>query len=167
MKEIGLAGGSFEAKSIMKRIVITYGVISGLITGGFMLATMPLYDKVILNFDNGAIVGYTGMVISLFLVFFGIKSFRDNQAGGNVTFGKAVLIGLLITMIASVFYALAWEVSYANMGDRFVQQWTDHALEKLQAGGATEVDMQAARADWKSFGEMYKNLLIRFGTGST
>jgi Protein of unknown function (DUF4199) len=150
-------------KKYMKRIVITYGVISGLITGGLMLATMPLYDKGILNFDNGALVGYTGMVISLSLVFFGIKSFRDNQAGGSVTFGKAVLIGMLITMIASVFYAMAWEVSYANMGDRFVQQWTDHALEKLQTGGATEADIQAARADWKSFGEMYKNPLIRFG----
>lgn len=147
----------------MKKIVITYGVISGLTTAGLMLATMPLYDKGILNFDNGALVGYTGMVISLSLVFFGIKSFRDNQAGGSVSFGKGFLIGMSITMIASVFYALAWEISYANMGDRFVQQWTNHELEKLQEGGATEAAIEKAKEEWKDFGEMYKNPLIRFG----
>ena len=147
----------------MKKIVITYGVISGLITGGLMLATMPLYETGTLNFDNGALVGYTGMVIALSLVFFGIKSFRDNQVGGSVSFGRGFLIGMSITLIASVFYALAWEISYAKMGERFVQQWTNHELEKLQGAGATEATIQKARDEWKDFWEMYKNPLIRFG----
>ena len=147
----------------MKKIVITYGVISGLITGGLSLATMPLFEKGTLNFDNGALVGYTGMVIALSLVFFGIKSFRDNQTNGSVSFGKGFLIGISITMVASVFYALAWEISYAKMGERFVQQWTSHELEKLQAGGATEEVIEKAKDEWKNFGELYKNPLIRFG----
>jgi hypothetical protein len=147
----------------MKKIVITYGVISGLITGGLMLATMPLYETGTLNFDNGALVGYTGMVIALSLVFFGIKSFRDNQVGGSVSFGKGFLIGMSITMVASLFYATAWEISYAKMGERFVQQWTNHELEELKDSGATEVTLQKARDEWKDFWEMYKNPMIRFG----
>lgn len=147
----------------MKKIVITYGVISGLITGGLMLATMPLYESGTLNFDNGALVGYTGMVIALSLIFFGIKSFRDNQAGGSVSFGKGFLIGMSITMIASLFYATAWEISYAKMGEQFVQQWTSHEMEKLQEAGATEEALEKAKDEWKNFGEMYKNPLIRFG----
>jgi hypothetical protein len=147
----------------MKKIIITYGIIAGLITGGLMLATMPLFENGTLNMDNGALIGYTGMVISLSLVFFGIKSFRDNQSGGTVSFGKGFLIGMSITMIASLFYALAWEITYARSGERFVQQWTDHELDKLKAGGATEADLEAARNKWKDFGMMYKNPLIRFG----
>ncbi len=147
----------------MKKIVITYGVISGLITGGLSLVTMPMYANGTLNFDSGALVGYTGMVIALSLVFFGIKSFRDNQGGGSVSFGKGFLIGMSITMIASLFYALAWEVSYAKMGDQFVQQWTNHELEKLQEAGATEAALDKARDEWKDFWEMYKNPLVRFG----
>jgi Protein of unknown function (DUF4199) len=147
----------------MKKIVITYGIISGLITAGLMLATMPLYETGTLNFDNGALVGYTGMVIALSLVFFGIKSFRDNQAEGSVSFGRGFLIGMSITVIASVFYALAWEISYAKMGDRFVQQWTNHEMEKLREAGATEAALEKAKDEWKDFGEMYKNPVIRFG----
>jgi Protein of unknown function (DUF4199) len=124
---------------------------------------MPLFENGTLNFDNGALVGYTGMVIALSLVFFGIKSFRDNQADGSVSFGKGFLIGMSITMVASVFYAMAWEVSYAKMGEQFVQQWTSHELEKLQAGGATEEVIEKAKDEWKDFGELYKNPLIRFG----
>ncbi|HRG10011.1 MAG TPA: DUF4199 domain-containing protein, partial [Cyclobacteriaceae bacterium] len=68
---------------------------------------MPLWDTGALNFDNGHLVGYTTMVIALSMIFFGIKSFRDNHAAGNITFGKGVLIGVLITLIAGVMYALA------------------------------------------------------------
>lgn len=152
-----------EKQKHMKKIIITYGIISGLITGGLMLATMPLYESGTLNFDNGAVVGYTGMVIALSLVFFGIKSFRDHQAGGSVSFGKAFLIGMGITMVASLFYAIAWEISYAKMGEQFVQQWTSHEIEKLQEAGATEAAIVKARDEWKDFGEMYKNPVIRFG----
>jgi hypothetical protein len=147
----------------MKRIVIIYGVIAGIITGGLTLATRPLFDNGTLNFDNGALVGYTGMVIALSLIFFGVKSFRDNQANGSITFGKGLMIGVLITGVASLFYAGAWEVTYAKSGDTFMQEWTNHELSKLKTGGASEADLQAAATDWKDFQEMYKNPVIRFG----
>jgi len=147
----------------MKKIIITYGIIAGLISGGLMLTTMPLFENGTLNHDNGVLIGYTGMVIALSLVFFGIKSFRDNQLGGSITFSKAFLIGMAITMIASVFYAVAWEITYARSGEKYMQQWTDHELDKLKEGGATEADLQAARDKWKNFIVMYKSPLIRFG----
>lgn len=128
-----------------------------------MLTTMPLFENGTLNHDNGVLIGYTGMVIALSLVFFGIKSFRDNQLGGSITFSKAFLIGMAITMIASVFYAVAWEITYARSGEKYMQQWTDHELDKLKEGGATEADLQAARDKWKNFIVMYKSPLIRFG----
>ena len=128
-----------------------------------MLATMPLFENGILDFDSGALIGYTGMVIALSLIFFGIRSFRDNQSGGHITFGKALLIGSAITLIASLFYAVAWEITYARSGELFVQQWTDHELKGLREGGATEAELLAAKVKWKDFGEMYKNPIIRFG----
>lgn len=146
----------------MKKIVIIYGLIAGTIVGGLMLLTMPLWDSGALNFDNGHLVGYTTMVIALSMVFFGIKSFRDNHAAGKISFGKGVVIGILITLIASVLYASAWEISYANMGDEFIQKMTEHYFEEMKSEGATEAELIKAREEWAEFKEMYANPIIRF-----
>ncbi len=151
----------------MKKIVIIYGLIAGLIVGSLMLLTMPLWKSGVLNFDNGELVGYTTMVIALSMVFFGIKSFRDNYNNGTVTFWNACKVGILITLIASVMYALAWEISYANMGEEFTQKMTDHYFNELKTKGASEQELKKAKEDWASFSEMYKNPLIRFGVTLT
>ncbi len=147
----------------MKKIVITYGIIAGLITGGLMLATMPLFVNGTVKMENGLWIGYTGMVIALSLVFFGVKSFRDYHAGGKITFGKGLLIGLGITLIASLFYVIAWEITFSRSGDWFMHEWSTGELDKLKSGGATEVELKLAKQKWDEFGQLYQNPLIRFG----
>src|SRR5688572_28135034 len=95
-------------KTHMKKIVLVYGLIAGTISGGLMMITMPMFKSGTLDMNNGELIGYTGMVIALSLIFFGIKSFRDNQVDGTITFWKGCQIGLLIALIASVMYALTW-----------------------------------------------------------
>ena len=150
----------------MKKVILVYGLIAGTIVGGLMLLTMPLWDQGIINFDNGELVGYTTMVVALSMVFFGIKSYRDNHAGGVITFWTGCKIGLMITLVAGIMYALAWEISYARMGESFTKEMNEYYLnetmEEMKAEGASEKEMQEARAEWANFAEMYKNPLIRF-----
>jgi hypothetical protein len=150
----------------MKKVILVYGAIAGTIVGGLMLLSMPLWEQGIVNFDNGELVGYTTMVVALSMVFFGIKSYRDNHAGGSITFWAGCKVGLLITLVAGVMYALAWEISYARMGESFTKQMSEYYLNEkmneLKAEGASEKEMQEAREEWASFEEMYKNPLIRF-----
>ena len=42
------------------------------------------------------------MVVAFLLIFFGIRSYRDNVAGGSVGFGRAFAVGALIALVASV-----------------------------------------------------------------
>lgn len=147
----------------MKRIIIIYGLIAGTIVGALMLITMPMYKQGTLNMDNGELLGYTTMVIALSMVFFGVKSYRDNYLQGVITFWGGFKAGILITVVASIMYALAWEISYARMGSGFMEQMVDRSLEKMKAGGATEIDLQKSRESWAAFLEMYKNPVIRFG----
>ncbi len=147
----------------MKKIVITYGIISGIITGGLMLVTMPLFVSGAVKMEHGLWIGYTGMVIALSLIFFGIKSFRDNYAGGNITFGRGFLIGFGITFIASVFYVIAWEITFARSGEWFMQQWSNGELDKLKSSGRTEEELNVAKQKWEEFSQLYQNPLIRFG----
>ncbi|HRI77967.1 MAG TPA: DUF4199 domain-containing protein [Cyclobacteriaceae bacterium] len=147
----------------MKKIIFIYGLIAGAIIGGMLLITMPLYNSGTLKFDNGEILGYSTMTIAFITIFFGIKSYRDSELKGVISFGKAVQIGLLITLVAAVIYALCWEISYRQIGGTFTAKMAEHTMAKMRAEGATEEQLTEALAKWKSFGEMYKNPIIRFG----
>lgn len=147
----------------MKRIVLIYGLIAGAIVGAMLLITVPMYKAGTLNLDNGELLGYTTMTIALSLIFFGVKSYRDNNLGGEISFGRAVQVGLLIMLVAGVIYALCWEVSYRNMGEEFTAKMNQHYMDKMKADGASEAELAEAKADWESFGELYKNPIIRFG----
>jgi hypothetical protein len=116
--------------------------------------TMPLYEKGILTMENGELVGYSTMIVALSLIFFGIKSYRDNHLEGSITFGKALKVGLLITLIASLIYAITWEIISNTMQD-FVTQMGDKYSEKLKAEGSTQAEIDEYKA-------IYENPFIRF-----
>ncbi|HYG19003.1 MAG TPA: DUF4199 domain-containing protein [Ohtaekwangia sp.] len=147
----------------MKKIVIIYGLIAGIIVSVIMFISLPLQEAGYITYDYGMLVGYTSMVVALSMVFFGIKTYRDQQLDGKITFLQALKTGLVITAIASVMYAISWEVFYNTIASDFMERYTQHYLDKMAANGATAVEIDAQRASFESLGEMYKNPFIRFG----
>ena len=147
----------------MKKIVWTYGLISGAIVAVMMFITMPLYETGTLNLDNGEVIGYTTMVVALSMVFFGIKSYRDKQSNGVISFGKAFKVGIMISLIAAIMYGLAWEITYNTMTTDFLKRMTDSYYEKMKADGASAEELQKAQEKWATFSEWYKNPVVRFG----
>ena len=83
----------------MKRIVLIFGLISGAISSAMMFMTMPLLHNGTINYRNGEVIGYTAIILSFLLVFFGIRSYREHN-GGTITFGRAFSVGILITLIS-------------------------------------------------------------------
>ncbi|MGA9182144.1 MAG: DUF4199 domain-containing protein, partial [Candidatus Acidiferrales bacterium] len=79
----------------MKKTVLTFGLISGVLSSGMMLATVPFMHK--LSSSKGLVIGYTAIVLSFLLVYFGIRSYRDNVGNGHITFTKAFAVGISIT----------------------------------------------------------------------
>ncbi len=147
----------------MRKIIIVYGLIAGTIVGGLMLGTMAYYQTHEWNMENGHLLGYTTMVIALSVIFVAIKSVRDKHLGGAITFWKGCQIGLLITLIASVMYALSWEVSYRNIGDEFVEKMKSSYVEDLKAEGLTEAEFQTRKSEMEAIWESYQNPIVRFG----
>lgn len=148
----------------MRKIVITYGLISGAIITTLFLISMLLWSKSIINFDNGEYFGYGSMLIALSMVFFGIKSFRDNQNGRKIGFWKGVLVGFLITLLASFVYASGWEVyMQANPSNTFVEEYTQHYVEQLKKKGTPQEEIDKTMTAMASMMQMYKNPFIRFG----
>jgi hypothetical protein len=141
----------------VKKTVITFGLISGVISSGLMLCTTTLLDRI--GFDKGYIVGYTSIVLSLLLVFFGIRSYRDNVAEGHITFGKAFVVGLCITLISCVFYVGTWEILYHTVFSDFMDKYSAYMITKAQASGASAQALQAKMDEIQQMKVMYANPL--------
>jgi hypothetical protein len=141
----------------MKKIVLIFGLISGALMALFMYATMSFIDRI--GFDRGVIVGYTGMVLAFMLVFFGIRSYRENIGGGTITFGRAFAVGILIMLIASVCYVIAWEIAYFgfNFMPDFLNKYSAHEVEKARAAGATAEAIQKQIDEMQHFKKLYSN----------
>jgi hypothetical protein len=139
----------------MKKTVLTFGLISGAIMSLMMLATMPFIDR--LGFDKGAVIGYTSMVLAFLLVFFGIRSYRENIGRGRISFGRAFAVGVLITALASVCYTATWEVLYYNFMPDFGKKYTEYSIDRAKAAGKSEAEMLKMRADAEKFAESYEN----------
>ena len=143
----------------MKRIVLTFGLISGAIMAVLMLATVPFMDRI--GFDRSLIIGYTSMVLAFLLVFFGIRSYRENVGNGYISFGRAVSVGLLIMLISCVCYVVAWEIVSFNFLPDFAEKYTNHIIEKARASGASAEQISQQVEEMRKFKAMYDNPFIR------
>jgi hypothetical protein len=146
----------------MKKTVLTFGLISGIIISLLMLVTVPFHDQI--GFDRGLIVGYTTMLAAFLLIYFGVRSYRDNVAGGSVKFGRAFAVGALIALISSAMYTATWEVIYFGgfMPD-FIPKYQAHVIESERAKGATPQELEKKTAELNSMAEMYKNPIMNAG----
>src|SRR6201994_261429 len=117
----------------MKKIVLTFGIISGLIMSVLMGGSLLLANKI--GSGHSMALGYTIMVASFMLVYFGIRSYRDNTLGGQISFGRAFACGILITLITTVCYVAMWEVLYFNFMPHFMDSYFAAQIQKVQSSG--------------------------------
>lgn len=137
----------------MKKIILVFGLISGAISSTLMIATIPFADRM----GHSLFVGYATMVASFLLVYFGIRSYRDNVGAGSITFGKAFAIGICITLISCLFYIVTWEIIYFNFMHDFLDKYNAHIIAKLQESGATAAAIQAKMQEMAAFKKSYEN----------
>jgi Protein of unknown function (DUF4199) len=143
----------------MKRIVWTFGLISGGIMAAMMAITIPFSD----HLDKGLIVGYTTMVVAFLMVYFGIRSYRDNVGAGAIGFGRAFAVGILITLIASACYVASWEIINHTMLPDFAEKYAAAVVQKARASGASEAQIAAQQQQMAQFVEAYKNPIYNVG----
>lgn len=147
----------------MKKQVLTFGLICGAILGGMTAVMVPLCMNDTSTFDHAEIFGYTIQVLAFLLVFFAVRSYRENVGGGTITFGKAFQVGILVTLVACAVYVISWEIVYYNFVPDFGDKYAAHMLEKMKSQGKSAEAIAAATKEMAKFKEMYKNPLVNVG----
>jgi hypothetical protein len=142
----------------MKKVVLTFGLIAGAVLAGTLLATLPFHDAI--GNDGGLLLGYASMVLAFLLIYFGVRSYRDNVAGGRIGFLKALGVGALIGLVASACYVATWEVLYFGAKSDYIEKYQARELEKARKSGQTEAQIAAKAAEMRKFADMYRNPLF-------
>ncbi len=143
----------------MKKIVLIFGLIAGLIVTGMMIyGTIRMKNSE--DYKGSIVLGYTTMVIAFSLIFVGVKNFRDKHNNGVISFGKAFRIGLYITLIASTMYVGAWLIEYYFFFPDFAEKYTACVIKDAKSSGASQAELNAKMAEMAQMEEMYKNPLF-------
>ncbi len=144
----------------MKKTILVFGLISGVVMAALMFGTLPFTNSAWLQ-SHSMFIGYTTMVLSFMLVFFGIRSYRENVGGGTITFGRAFAVGILITLISSVLYVITWEIMYfgiPSFGERFMTMCVAH----IKSSGASPEAIQTQLNQLKYLDNPFINAAMSF-----
>lgn len=144
----------------MLRKILSYGVVAGLLVGlpmgvlAFVLKGMPPDPW-------GMVITYLIMLLALSTVFIAIKRHRDEALGGVIRFWPALGLGLGISLVASVGYALAWEATLALTGMDFAGEYAKAMIKAEQAKGVSTQALARFTAEMEDFKRQYANPLFR------
>jgi hypothetical protein len=142
----------------MKKNVLVFGLIAGTVASTIMAFSMIYMSKhPELEAGTGSmIVGYLSMIIAFSLIFVAVKNFRDKQNAGVISFGKALLMGLLIALIASTMYVITWAFVHHYYMPDFMEKYAAAMIENAKRT-ATPAELQRTVDQMNSYKEMYKN----------
>ena len=143
----------------MKKTVLTFGLIAGIIISVLMDGSLLLADK-IGSGHNSMLLGYTMMVASFLLIYFGIRSYRDNNLAGQISFGRAFACGILIALITTVCYVAMWEVLYFNFMPHFMDRYFAAQIHKVQSSGLDPAATAAQVAAIQHSQQLYQNPFV-------
>ena len=143
----------------MKKNIIIYGLIAGIVVSILMLFSINYISHVDgkVDYNTSLLIGYASMLIAFSLVYVGIRNYRDKYNGGVISFGKAFKIGIMIVLIASTIYVIAWLIDYFFFIPDFAEKYSAHMLDELKASGASQAEIDKETIEMANFVRMFKN----------
>jgi len=142
----------------MKKTVLTFGLIAGVMISALMGGNLLVANRI--GSGHSLVLGYTTMVASFLLVYFGIRSYRDNTLAGQISFGRAFSCGILITLITCVFYVAMWEIIYFNFMPHFMDSYFAAQIHKVQSSGLDPATTATRVAAIERSQQLYQNPIV-------
>ncbi|MEY8849674.1 DUF4199 domain-containing protein [Psychroserpens sp. XS_ASV72] len=149
----------------MKQTVLRFGLY-GLVLATILFLLALAFGKG-LSYNTQEIMGYATMVASLSFVFFGIKHFRDRVNNGSVSFGKALLIGVLISAMVGVGIGIADYIYTTVINPDFSEEFLKTSisnLEKTYSGAELEAKKQEMTDYMQNYGGSGFLAFVMFAT---
>jgi hypothetical protein len=143
----------------MTKNIIIYGLIAGIVVSALMLFKVNYLSHCEGNVVYGTrmLIGYASMLLAFSLVYVGIRNFRNKYNNGVISFGKAFKLGIVMVLIASTIYVVAWLIYYYCFNPGFMEKYSAHELERLRASGASQAEIAKQTKEMANMVTMIKN----------
>ncbi len=141
----------------MKKTVTRYGIYSFITI--VVLFSIGLYIGKELDYSTREIIGYTTIVVSLSFIWLGIKHYRDKISDGKVSFGKALSIGLLISLFASVAFAVINAVYVEVIDPNFTADYYNYHVAEIKSN-LSGAELEEALEKMESQKELFSSTTV-------
>ncbi|MFD2588783.1 DUF4199 domain-containing protein [Croceitalea marina] len=143
----------------MKKTVLRFGIYGAITI--CLLFLLGWYIGKNLDYGGQEIIGYASMVISLGFVYFGIKHYRDKENEGTISFKKALIIGLLISLITALAFGVLDVIYIEFLNPDFTTDYYATAVEEMRNTMSAE-EFEVKLAELESQKELFSNPLFSF-----
>jgi hypothetical protein len=137
-----------------------YGAAGMVLAGLFMRLTL---DPTAEDFGGHSMaVGY-GILAAVFVVVpLGIRSFAADPDAGTVSYGRALLCGIGIALIASFAYAAMWELNFNTKFPDFYERYADMRIADARKLGMSGTALEELTTSARKDAALFANFFPRF-----
>ncbi len=118
-----------EKKTTLFNHSLLWGAILGIIV---IVYTLILY---FLNLSTNRPLGFVAWLIIIVVVFYAMKSYRDNVNQGVLSYGNAFVIGLLVCIISGLISAIFGYIQFSVLSPELIDKMLQISEERLLSRG--------------------------------
>ena len=128
----------------VKNVIVRFGLYSGLTAsilflGPFVINPDQAFDPA--NMVRSEIIGYAAMILSMTLVYFGVRAHRNKLAPQVYPFGDAFRAGILITLISVIVFYFGNVILYEVINPDFLEEFFVVYRQYKIDGGASDTEI--------------------------
>lgn len=149
----------------MKSTVLKFGMYALVAAAVFFFCA--LFFGKDLSYGAQEVIGYSSMAVSLIFVFFGIRHFRNKENDGKVSFGKALAIGMLISVFAGLGFAIIDFLYTTVINPDFVAEYQTAMLAEMKTSltpAEYETESKALIEQMQNYGSPWFMAALMFVT---
>ncbi|TRX36115.1 DUF4199 domain-containing protein [Flavobacterium sp. ZT3R18] len=137
----------------MQNNIFKNGILGGIIVSIVMIS-MIFYMKTYPDREPSAIIGFASMFLAFTFVILGIKKEREIN-NSAITFKRAFLTGLGISLVISTIYVMVWLIIYYIFFPDFMDKYSEMVLKNTNPE-----ELAAKITEMNQMKEWYKNPLM-------
>ena len=141
----------------MRKSVLKFGLLSSLTLVILFEIQFSLGDS--LSYSNSEIFGYISIVLALLFIYFAIKNYKESINNGSVSFGKALVIGVLVSLLAGLTFGIINYIYVEVINPEFMTEYYNHMVEKAKYS-LSAAEFQIRLQDMEAEKALFSNSII-------
>jgi len=148
----------------MKNNILKFGLIAGSI-----IVLIPLLSGFIIGYGPdaykmGEIIGYSTMLLSLLMIFFAVKEYKEKYPSVQLGFLKVFSIGAGISLIAGIMFGIYNLIHVTYIDPEFMSNYYEYYINNIRNSGApaAQIEMQISQLEQEK--ELFMNPIVSFLT---